>query len=65
MDMTTMAILGANMLAKIIMQAMQNNSNMTEEELTALIAAQGSKIKTAIDTINSEMATYSKGEEAK
>jgi uncharacterized protein YneF (UPF0154 family) len=56
MDTTTMAILGANMLAKIIMQAMQDNSSMTEEELTALIAAQGSKIKASIDTINSEMA---------
>ena len=61
MDSTTMAILGANMLAKVILQAMQMNKDMTEEQLTALIATQGTRIKGIIDTINAEMAQFAKG----
>ena len=60
MDTTTMAILGANMLAKIILQYIQSNPNTTEAEMTALIADNGAKIKVIIDTINTEMAQFAK-----
>lgn len=52
------AVTVASMLAKEIRQAIQDNKDISQDELTKLIASNLMTINSIVDTIKSEMEQY-------